>query len=236
MMMPVMVLLGVVTGGAVVAQNQRVTSEQNSRATPSTGTLVAQADEGRSEIKAVELDVPYVPTPPAVVNKMLELADVKKEDIVYDLGCGDGRIVITAAKRYGVSGVGVDIDPQRIKESKENARKEGVENRVQFLQQDLFKTDISKASVLTLYLLPNINLRLRPQIFRQVKPGTRISSHAFSMGDWEADQTVQVAGEYPRTVYFWVVPAHVGGTWRGGRAAHDLAVEPKISAGEWHLE
>ncbi len=152
-------------------------------------------------------DVHYVPTPEAVVEEMLRVANVGKNDVVYDLGCGDGRIVITAAQKHGARGVGIDIDPQRIKESNENARKAGVTDRVKFLQQDLFETDFSEATVVTLYLLPALNVKLRPKLLRELKPGTRIVSHAFDMGDWKPDKVVTVPGlEEERTVYYWVVP------------------------------
>jgi len=154
-------------------------------------------------------DVHYVPTPEEVVEKMLEMANVGKNDVVYDLGCGDGRIVITAAKKYGARGIGVDIDPQRIKESNENARIAGVADRVKFLQQDLFEIDFSEATVVTLYLLPALNLRLRPKLLRDLKPGSRIVSHAFDMGDWKPEKVVNVPGDIDqdRTIYYWVVPA-----------------------------
>jgi SAM-dependent methyltransferase len=148
-------------------------------------------------------DVPYVPTPQTVVDKMLELAAVTKDDVVYDLGSGDGRIVITAAKKYGVRGVGVDIDPERIKEANANAVLAGVADRVKFIEQDLFKTDLKEASVVTLYLLPEVNLRLRPKLWSELKPGTRVVSHAFDMGDWTPEQKVEVEG---KTIYFWVIP------------------------------
>jgi ubiquinone/menaquinone biosynthesis C-methylase UbiE len=148
-------------------------------------------------------DVPFVPTPPEVVREMLKLANVHKGDVVYDLGCGDGRIVITAVKEFGATGVGVDIDPQRIKEAEENAKTEGVADRVKFIQQDLFEADISKATVVTLYLLSGVNLKLRPKLLRELKPGTRIVSHSFDMGDWKPDKQVQLDW---RRLYFWVVP------------------------------
>jgi SAM-dependent methyltransferase len=148
-------------------------------------------------------DVPYVPTPQTVVDKMLEIAAVTKDDVVYDLGSGDGRIIITAAKKYGARGVGVDIDPERVKEAKANALQAGVADRVKFIEQDLFKTDLKEASVVTLYLLPEVNLRLRPKLWRELKPGTRVVSHAFDMGDWIPEKTVQVEG---RTIYYWITP------------------------------
>jgi SAM-dependent methyltransferase len=159
-------------------------------------------------------DVIYVPTPPNVVAEMLRLTNVTKDDVVYDLGCGDGRLVITAAKRYGARGVGIDIDPQRIDESRANARKAGVTKRVKFLEQDLFQADIGEASVVTLYLLPKLNVELRPKLLRDLRPGTRLVSHDFDMGEWQPDQTVQVQGpSRQHSVYYWVIPASVDGLW-----------------------
>jgi SAM-dependent methyltransferase len=152
-------------------------------------------------------EVPYVPTPNEVVEEMLKVANVGKDDIVYDLGCGDGRIVIAAAQKYGARGVGVDLSEVRIKESNENARKAGVTERVKFLKQDLFETDLKDATVVTLYLLPFVNEKLRPKLFRELKPGTRVVSHAFNMGSWNPDKVLKVItdGNQERTVYFWVV-------------------------------
>jgi SAM-dependent methyltransferase len=147
-------------------------------------------------------DVPYVPTPHEVVAEMLRLANVTSKDVVYDLGCGDGRIVIAAAQKHGARGVGIDISPERIAEAQANAKAAGVADRVQFFEQDLFETDLSQATVITLYLLPDINLKLRPKLL-QLKPGTRIVSHSFDMGDWKPQQTVQVNG---RTVHYWTIP------------------------------
>lgn len=156
---------------------------------------------------APKLDVPYVPTPEEVVDKMLEMAQVDKSDLLYDLGCGDGRIVVTAARKFGARGVGIDIDPQRIKEARANARDAGVADRVQFRQADLFKSDFSRATVVTLYLLPVINQRLRPQLWRQLKPGTRVVSHAFDMGaEWPPEQTERAGTS---TIYAWTIrPEH----------------------------
>ena len=157
-----------------------------------------------------DYDVPYVPTPNDVVAEMLRMADVGKDDIVYDIGCGDGRIVITAAEKRGAHGVGIDINPQRIKESRANAFKAKVTDRVRFLEQNFFDADIREATVLTLYLLSSVNLKVRPIIFRQLKPGSRVVSHNYSMGDWKAEQTKNIGSH---TVYFWVVPANVSGIW-----------------------
>ncbi len=181
----------------------------------------------------VEPEVPFVPTPVIVVEQMLKIVQVGKDDVLYDLGCGDGRIVITAAKRFGCRGIGVDIDPERIRDSRKNAIKEGVQDRVQFKQLDLFQTDFSEATVVTLYLLTEVNLRLRPILLRQLKPGTRVVSHEFNMGKWEPDESLTVRTgdqENPNVedywdlhemdywdshqVHFWIIPANVAGTWK----------------------
>ena len=151
-----------------------------------------------------EPDVPYVATPPAVVAKMLEIAQVTKDDVVYDLGSGDGRIVIMAAQRFGARGVGVEIDPDLVREARENAQRAGVADRVQFLVQDLFETDLRAATVVTLYLLESVNLELRPKLWRELQPGTRVVSHDFSMGDWPPEQVVRVGGS---VLYAWTIPA-----------------------------
>lgn len=151
--------------------------------------------------------VPYVPTPQEVVDKMIDMARVGKNDVVYDLGCGDGRIVITAAKERGARGVGIDLNPERIREANENLQKSGVGERVRFVQGDLFKSDFSEATVVMLYLLPQVNAALRPQLWRQLKVGTRVVSHAFDMGpEWPPEQQALVDG---RTVYLWTIrPEH----------------------------
>ncbi len=147
-------------------------------------------------------DVVFVPTPQEVVDEMLKLANVKAGDVVYDLGCGDGRTVITAAK-MGARGVGIDINPERIKESKQNAAAAGVTGRVEFRNEDLFEADIHDATVVTLYLLPSLNVKLRPKLWRELKPGTRIVSHDFDMGDWQPEKVINAAGH---TIYFWTIP------------------------------
>jgi len=149
-------------------------------------------------------DVIYVPTPPEVVEEMLKIAGVTKGDVLYDLGSGDGRIAVTAAKKYGVRAVGIDIDPERIREANENARMAGVTDRVRFRQEDLFKADFHEATVVTLYLLPDLNVKLRPRLLSELKPGTRIVSHQFDMGDWKPEKEVELNG---RTIYFWTIPA-----------------------------
>lgn len=164
---------------------------------------------------AVKKDVPFVPSSPEIVDAMLKMANVKKSDVVYDLGCGDGRIVIAAVKDYGAKrAVGVDIDPERITESKSNARKAGVTNRTEFRVGNLFETDIREASVVTLYLLPDVNRKLMPKLMSDLKPGTRVVSHAFDMGDWKPEKTQEVGGT---TLYFWTIPE------RGSRQAEAAA-------------
>jgi hypothetical protein len=175
-------------------------------------TFAAAATMLGASIAATQArDVPYVPTPQSVVEEMLKLAEIDNNDVLYDLGSGDGRIVITAAKKYGTRGVGVDIDPVRIQESNANAKAAGVTDKVKFIQGDLFQQDLRPATAVTLYLLPSINLKLRPKLLAELKPGTPIVSHAFDMGDWKPEKTVQVDGS---TVYLWHVPAKVAGTWQ----------------------
>jgi SAM-dependent methyltransferase len=165
--------------------------------------LAAQFEDGPGE-------VPYVPTPQHVVDAMLKLGDAKRSDVVYDLGCGDGRIVVTAAQKYGARGTGIDINPVRVKEAEENARKAGVANRVHFLEKNLFEADVHEATLVTLYLLPDVNMRLRPILLKQLKTGTRIVSHSFDMGDWKPEKEVKVDG---RTLFLWTVT---------DRARHDF--------------
>jgi tRNA G37 N-methylase Trm5 len=154
-----------------------------------------------------EPDVVYVPTPQPIVEKMLELAGVHEGDVVYDLGCGDGRIVVTAAKKYGVKAVGIDIDPTRVKEARENVERGDVEKLVTIKEEDIFQTNISDASVVTLYLLPELNVRLMPAL-KKLKPGTRIVSHQFSMKGAKPKQTLEIRDGSGRehTLYLWVVP------------------------------
>ncbi len=176
----------------------------------------------REPEKKPKLDVPYEPTDYEIAEEMLKMAGVREDDLVYDLGCGDGRIVIMAAKTRGAKGVGVDIDPQRIKESLENARKAGVTDRVRFFQQDLFVTDIKDATVVMLYLWPEVNLRLRPKLLAELKPGARVVSHSHTMGEWKPDKTSEVL---KHNLYSWIIPARVTGTWTwlipaGKRSTH----------------
>ena len=171
-----------------------------------TCTLGAQFAMAQAKQKPAPLrspDVIFVPTPSATVERMLATAKVSKNDVLYDLGCGDGRIVIEAAKRYGVRAVGIDIDPQRIAEANANAKAAGVSHLVQFRNADLFESNISEATVVTLYLLPSLNQKLRPKLLKDLKKGTRIVSHDFDMGDWKPVTTSNVDG---RTVYMWTIP------------------------------
>ncbi|MDQ2078218.1 cyclopropane-fatty-acyl-phospholipid synthase family protein [Marinimicrobium sp. ABcell2] len=158
------------------------------------------------------LDVPYVPTPPEVVDRMLEMAEVQPDDFLVDLGSGDGRIVIAAARDYGVrNALGIDLDPERVSEARQNARAAGVEDQVTFEEGDLFEKDFSDATVLTMYLLQSVNRRLKPVILETMAPGTRVVSHDFDMGDWEPDQEDRVSG---RRILMWTVPAKVAGRWK----------------------
>lgn len=166
---------------------------------------LAQQAAAPRKLEQFELDVPYVPTKQSVVEAMLDLAGATGNDVVYDLGCGDGRIVVTAAREYGARGVGVDIDPERIAEANRLATRVGVTGRVKFIEGDLFKADIHEATVVTLYLLPEVNLKLKPKLLRELKPGTRIVSHDFTMGrDWPPEKTLHVGRD---TIYLWTIPA-----------------------------
>ena len=172
--------------------------------------MLVPAAAGQDTAASRTPDVHYVPTPHHVVEAMLRLTAVGPKDVVYDLGSGDGRIPIAAAKRFGARGVGIDIDPARVKEANANAQAQGVTGRVRFLRQDLFQTDFSDATVVTLYLLPSLNVKLRPVLFRVLKPGTRIASHAFDMGDWLPDAKLEIEGT---NAFFWTIPADVRGDW-----------------------
>src|SRR5438552_15662919 len=165
--------------------------------------LFVAAGAAPAQVVSAQPDVIYVPTPQEVVDEMLKLAKVGKGDVLYDLGSGDGRIAVTAAKRYGIRAYGIDIDPQRIQEANENARKNGVTQLVQFRREDLFKANFSEATVVTLYLLPDLNVRLRPRLMAELKPGTRIVSHQFDMGTWQPERKLELNG---RTIYLWTIP------------------------------
>ena len=168
------------------------------------------------------LDVIFVPTPMHVVERMLEMAEVKKGEFLIDLGCGDGRIPVMAAKKYGARALCIDLDPNRIREANENVKKENVGNMVEIRQQNLFETDIAKADVISMYLLTDLNLKLRPKLL-ELKPGTRLVSHAFSMGDWMPEQKETLSPRYD--VYLWIVPAKVQGRWNVQRGEKKFTVE-----------
>jgi SAM-dependent methyltransferase len=159
---------------------------------------------------AKTLDVPFVPTPLEVAEAMLEMAKVGRNDVVYDLGSGDGRLVVMAAERYGARGVGIDVDPQRIAEARERAQRAGVTDRARFMEADIFEADFSQATVVTMYLLTEVNRRLQPRILDQLRPGARVVSHNYDLGDWPPDAR-RVVGDH--TVYLWIVPARVAGRW-----------------------
>ena len=173
-------------------------------------------------------DVPFVPSPQVVVDEMLRLANVTKDDFVMDLGSGDGRILITAASKFGARGMGVDLDENLINQSEAAARDAGVTERVEFLRQDLFKTDLSRATVITMYLLPGVNMRLRP-VLLGLKPGTRIVAHDFDLGDWKPDVKVTIR----KNAMLWIVPAKIDGRWRlqlplpAGAQTWDLDIRQK---------
>jgi hypothetical protein len=180
--------------------------------------LFATASAQPAETARPKLDVPYVPTNLPTVEAMLRIANVGTKDFVIDLGSGDGRILIAAARERGARGFGVDIDPQRVAEATENAKAAGVADRVRFMRRNLFHTRISEATVVTLYLLPRINVELRPRLLSELRPGTRVVSHDFDMGDWQPDLRVSVR-DAGSEVYFWVIPAQVAGRWRVQGAA-----------------
>jgi SAM-dependent methyltransferase len=183
------------------------------------------------------VDVPYVPTPMNVVDEMLRIADVKRDDFLIDLGCGDGRILITAARKYGTRGFGVDLDPSQVADARREAERAGVNDKVSFAAQNLFYTDISKATVVTLYLLPQINVQLRPLLFKQLKPGTRVVSHDFGMDEWQPDGRINVSvpgksyGPPVSAVYFWIMPENAAGRWQwkqraaGGLRDYEVTID-----------
>jgi len=179
-------------------------------ALPAAAQTAAGAKDYTPSVGQEGKDVIWVPTPQSLVERMLQMAGTKPTDYVVDLGSGDGRTVITAAKKFGAKALGVEYNPDMVELAKRNAQKEGVAERAQFTRADIFQTDFSQATVLTMYLLPSLNVKLRPTILN-MKPGTRVVSHAFTMDDWQADQTDSSEG---RTAYMWIVPAKVAGTWK----------------------
>lgn len=198
------------------------------------GSLVAAPLVGAQDFK--DLDTPYVPTPQVVVDRMLELARIRPGETVIDLGSGDGRIMIEAASRYGARGFGVDLDPRLVKLSNEAAKSAGVADRVKFFRRDLFKTDFHEANVLTLYLLPDVNLALRPKILAELKPGSRVVSHDYGMGDWrpDAEETIpapdkKVGARKESQVFLWTVPAKVDGEWTLDVTANGKTLRLRLS-------
>ena len=188
--------------GSAYAGQSSAGAPPTSRAAMAAPPLTAVTPPQAPATKLREPDVIYVPTPQNVVDAMLKMANVTEKDVVYDLGSGDGRIPITAAEKYGARGVGIDINPERIKEANANLAKSKAGDKVRFLNQDLFETDLSPATVITLYLLPSLNQKLIPKL-KQLKPGTRIVSHSFDMGtDWPPEKTEDVQG---RMIYFWTI-------------------------------
>jgi len=184
----------------------------------SIGTAQAQTaatTEFKPQVGQAGKDVIWVPTPKSLVEKMLKMAEVKSTDVVFDLGSGDGITVITAAKQYGIRATGIEYNPDMVELAKRNAQREGVADKAEFIRGDIFVTDFSKATVVTMYLLPYLNLKLRPTILN-MKPGTRVVSHAFTMDDWAPDQTDSTEG---RTAYLWIVPAKVEGKWTIGNGS-----------------
>jgi len=185
--------------------------------------------DGLRIAKGVTLDVPYAATPYEMADEMVRLADVRSDDVVYDLGCGDGRLVIAAVKKAGCRGVGIDIDPARIKESRQNAIIAGVQDQVRFVEQNFFESDVREATVMLIYLFPDVNIRLRGKFLKEMKPGSRLVSHAFDMGDWKPDNSASIRAQ---RVHFWVIPANASGTWTwrspdGRRTAFTLKLEQR---------
>lgn len=198
-----LVLIALVSCAACTSNNSGQVSAVNNSA------AAVPAPEGTSTpaIAKRELDVPYVPTHQSIVDEMLAMAEVKGDDLLYDLGSGDGRIPITAAQKFGTRGVGIDLNPDRVKEANANAEKAKVTDKVRFIEGDLFQQDFSDATVVTLYLLPSVNLKLKPKLL-EMKPGTRVVSHNYDMGDWapEKMKTIKTPDGVEHLVYFWRVP------------------------------
>jgi len=208
LLLSLFLLLGTATLVGCAQEQGSTTSETSmSETSDDSAQIDVETPSILSDSIELESDVPFVESPQPVVDRMLEVANVNEDDVVYDLGSGDGRIPITAARDYGARGVGIEIKPDLVKRARKNARDAGVSDRVEFRQGDLFEADISDATVVTLYLLPSVNLELRPKLFRQLEPGTRIVSHDFDMDEWEPDTTVEASDS--DTVYRWVIPEEI---------------------------
>ena len=203
LLLSLVLVLGTATLAGCAQEQGSTTSEEST----DTAQVEVESPSILSDSIELESDVPFVESPQPVVDLMLETANVSEDDVVYDLGSGDGRIPITAARDYGARGVGIEIKPDLVRRAQENAQEAGVGDRVEFRQGDLFEADISEATVVTLYLLPSVNLELRPKLFRELEPGTRIVSHDFDMDEWEPDTTVESSdGD---TIYRWVIPEEI---------------------------
>ena len=184
--------------------------------------LIGNLDDARPDPRRF-LDVPFVPTDDGVIKAMLQLGGVGRRDVLYDLGCGDGRILVTAARQFGTRGVGIEVDPARVADAMEYAGDMGVEYLVDFVEDNIFTADISEATVVTLYLLDTVNLKLRPRLLQELRAGTRIVSHAFDMGDWQPDEHLELGGI---NLYKWIVPARVAGRWEwNGTDGEDFHIE-----------
>jgi len=197
--------------------------QMGARALAAAAALVVSPAILHAQTDSPQLDVHFVPTPMEVVDAMLRMADLKKGEFLIDLGSGDGRIPIRAVKKYGAKALGVDLDPRRLKEASDNARKEGVQDELTFRMQNLFETDLSQANVISMYLLTSINAKLRPKLL-ELRPGVRIVSHAFNMGDWQPDQHERIEG---RNAYMWTVPARVAGRWQMEVGGNKFPIEIK---------
>lgn len=203
-----LLVCGVLVGGLLPLTGCAQDPDTASESSPDTTTApIPQSASAPSLVDStVEADVPFVVTPENTVQGMLELAGVSESDLVYDLGSGDGRIPITAAERYGARGVGIEIKPDLVQRARKRAKLAGVSDRVEFRRQDIFEADFSDATVVTMYLFPEVNLRLRPMLFEQLEPGTRVVSHSFDMNGWEPDSTVNVDGDI---LYLWTIPEEI---------------------------
>ncbi|OKH24634.1 methyltransferase domain-containing protein [Chroogloeocystis siderophila] len=208
-----LLIAGLGAGGLFVAgcEQQRQFEVEAQQPAPTVQTQAPAATAAPTQPQERAPDVPYVPTPQEVVDQMLQLANVTSNDVVYDLGSGDGRIPITAVQKFGASrAYGFEINPELVQRARQNADTANVSDRVQIVQQDLFQTDLREATVVTLYLLPDINIKLRPKLLRELRPGTRIVSHDFDMGEWQPDNVVRVQGpSRQHTLYLWTVPENV---------------------------